>query len=314
MLYRDTERFLKMRFGSRTAGDLAERCAAALAPGVHGDLPRWRAALEALPETAPGWHVDRGVLVAGGIADDSPEEALRELVPWRKGPLRLGGVAIETEWRSDWKWDRIASHISLDGGTVLDVGAGNGYFGWRMLDAGAGCVIGCDPTLVFSRQYAAIRHFAGPSPNHLLPLRLEDLPPALSGFDTVFSLGVLYHRRNPITHLQDLHGRLHSGGSLVLETLIIDNGDDEVIVPEGRYARMRNVHALPSPIRLLNWLEHAGFRDAAVMDMTWTTTEEQRTTGWMPFHSLREALDQGDPRLTVEGLQAPLRAVVIAEK
>ena len=300
-----------MRFGSGAVRDLTERCANATAPGVHGDLPRWQAAL---PSTVPGWRIDRGVLVAGETPDRSPESPLRELIPWRKGPLRLGGVAIETEWRSDWKWDRIAPHVDLDGRTVLDVGAGNGYFGWRMLDAGAASVLACDPTLVFTMQFAAIRHFTGACANHLLPLRLEDLPEDLSGFDVVASLGVLYHRRDEQAHLRDLHARLGEGGQLVLETLIVEDERDVVLEPGGRYARMRNVHALPSPTRLRRWLEHAGFGNPVIVDMTWTTPDEQHTTDWMPFHSLREALDPENPALTVEGHPAPLRAVVIAEK
>lgn len=34
-----------------------------------------------------------------------------ELIPWRKGPFRLGDLAIDAEWRSDKKWDRIAPDL-----------------------------------------------------------------------------------------------------------------------------------------------------------------------------------------------------------
>lgn len=33
-------------------------------------------------------------------------------MPWRKGPFSLYGVEIDTEWRSDLKWDRVLPHLS----------------------------------------------------------------------------------------------------------------------------------------------------------------------------------------------------------
>jgi tRNA (mo5U34)-methyltransferase len=41
----------------------------------------------------------------------------------------------------------------------------------------------------------------------LLPLGIEQLP-ALNAFDTVFSMGVLYHRRSPLDHLWQLKDQL----------------------------------------------------------------------------------------------------------
>ena len=66
---------------------------------------------------------------------------------------------------------------------VLDVGCGNGYYGWRMCAAGARCVIGIDPTLVYLMQYlAALRYLMPARPafvNAVLPARLEDAPAAM---------------------------------------------------------------------------------------------------------------------------------------
>ena len=71
-------------------------------------------------------------------------------MPWRKGPFHVHGIHIDTEWRSDWKWDRVAPHISsLKGRNVLDVGCGSGYHMWRMLGEGANRVIGVDPYTTF---------------------------------------------------------------------------------------------------------------------------------------------------------------------
>ena len=82
---------------------------------------------------------------------------------------------------------------------MLDVGCGNGYYGWRMCAAGAQCVIGIDPTIVYLMQYLAVAKYLIAAKPHfvhaVLPARLEDIPAGSATFDTVFSMGVLYHRR-----------------------------------------------------------------------------------------------------------------------
>lgn len=282
----------------------------------HGDLARWREAQTKLPAVQTGWQFRDRRLIAGNTAADLQEltETLRTFIPWRKGPLELGGVGIDTEWRSDWKWARIAPHVDLTDQRVLDVGCGNGYFGWAMLAAGAQQVIGCDPTQLFVIQHEVISHFAGEANHQILALRLEDLPPELNEFDTVFSMGVIYHRRDHLAHLTDLAARLRPGGQLVLETLIIDGKTETLLAPEDRYANMRNVHALPTVALLQRWLQQAGYTDIDCVDITPTTTQEQRTTEWMPFHSLPEALNPTDPTRTREDHPSPLRAVVLARK
>lgn len=285
---------------------------AALAPGRHGDLPKWQAALDALPAAEPGWCIDDGVLVAGmPVADPAAlTTTLQALIPWRKGPLRLGGVAIDTEWRSDWKWNRVAPHMNLTNARVLDIGAGNGYFGWRMLEAGARQVIGCDPTLLFWHQYKAIEHFTGPADHLLLPLKFEQIP-ARADFDAVFSMGVLYHRRDPLEHLERIRRHLRPAGRLLLETLVLQGDEDAEFDPPDRYANMRNVHRLPTLQRLERWLAETGFSHSRVVDCTTTTIAEQRSTEWMPFHSLADALDPSGAK-TIEGHPQPRRAALLA--
>lgn len=283
----------------------------------HGDLPRWLDALSDLPEGDPRFEIKRDMPSFGAVAADERRvsENLQALHPWRKGPIKIAGIVIDTEWRSDWKWARIAPHLDLRGATVLDVGCGNGYYGWRMLAEGARLVIGIDPTWVFVMQWLACRHFSGELPNFVLPLGVEHLPTGTPAFDAVCSMGVLYHRRDASRHLERLHSLLRRGGTLVLETLVLpDAHSDEVLQPKGRYARMRNVWAIPGCERLLRWAREAGFHEARVVDVSWTTTDEQRSTPWMTFESLDKALDPADVRLTVEGLPAPRRAVVIARR
>jgi tRNA (mo5U34)-methyltransferase len=237
-----------------------------------------------------------------------------ELHPWRKGPLQLAGVAVDTEWRSDWKWNRLKDHVGLQDHAVLDIGCGNGYFGLRMLAQGARLVVGVDPTLVFVMQWLAMKKLCPGLDNFVLPLGIEDLPEDCPAFDTVFSMGVLYHRRDPLEHLERLSSLTRPGGQVVLETLVLDSQRREILEPAGRYARMRNVHAVPSLPVLLEWLGQAGLDDARVLDVAPTTTAEQRRTEWMTFESLAQCLDPHDPSLTVEGYPAPVRAALLVRR
>ena len=283
----------------------------------HGNLPGWRAVLESLPDV--GKH--RFELTTPSVktrfdwpgqAMNQARQSLLQLAPWRKGPFDIAGISIDTEWRSDLKWDRLSKAISpLSDRRILDVGCGNGYYALRMRGAGAKLVLGVDPTILFVVQFAAIRHFMQAEPVHVLPLRLQELPGPPALFDTTFSMGVLYHQRDPLQHLLQLKQTLRRDGELVLETLIVPGESSEVVVPEDRYARMRNVWHLPTRLRLTEWLAESGFTDIRCINETFTTTGEQRATEWMPFESLTDALDPADSRKTVEGLPAPLRIIVV---
>ncbi|MBE5252810.1 tRNA 5-methoxyuridine(34)/uridine 5-oxyacetic acid(34) synthase CmoB [Mixta mediterraneensis] len=287
---------------------------------LHGHFRDWYKSLEYLPLLEPQ-RLDLLHSVSADRDDISErhrqgiEKLLRNLMPWRKGPYSLYGTEINTEWRSDWKWERVLPHISsLAGRTVLDVGCGSGYHMWRMLGAGAHFVVGIDPMQLFLCQFEAVRKLLNDDRRaHLLPVGIEQLP-ALQAFDTVFSMGVLYHRRSPLDHLLQLRNQLVNGGELVLETLVIEGDVNQVLVPGERYAQMRNVFFIPSAEALKSWLEKSGFVDVRIVDYTLTTTDEQRRTDWMTSESLAEFLDPNDSRKTVEGYPAPLRAVLVATR
>ena len=288
----------------------------------HGDEVRWQEALENLPDIACNLvEMQSGVIT---ISSDQPlteqsrqrlKGMLEAFIPWRKGPFNIHGVYIDTEWRSDWKWQRLEKHIQpLTGRVVLDVGCGSGYHSWRMADAGASLVIGIDPGRLFFYQYQVIRHFLLPGryPFYMLPFGIQHMPKNLQAFDTVFSMGVLYHRKSPFDHLQELKNCLRPGGELVLETLVIDGKEGMTLVPQDRYAKMRNVWFIPSIETLVMWLQRVGYNNIRVVDVSVTTTEEQRATHWMRFESLSDFLDPHDCSKTVEGYPAPKRAIIIA--
>jgi tRNA (mo5U34)-methyltransferase len=271
-----------------------------LQDGAHGDFAQWRRSLEALRSTE----------------SDDPQtirELLLTLAPWRKGPFEVAGITIDSEWRSNLKWDRLKDKIApLEGRAVLDVGCGNGYYALQMQAARA--VIGIDPTLLYVMQFLAVNHFFQTERVFVLPLRLDELPQNDPGFDTTFSMGVLYHQRSPIDHLRQLRGTLRPGGQLVLETLFMPGEESFACTPADRYARMRNVWLLPTIAELTTWLSRCGFADIDIIDDSVTTTDEQRSTDWMTFESLREALQPGNPDLTVEGWPAPRRVLVLANR
>jgi len=310
------------------AACIEEQLWSRLGNNAHGDMAGWLDALEAMPRlTSEYLRLDLGLVQVGTKSDSTLEQrealetALMRLHPWRKGPFQLHGVFIDTEWRSDWKWDRLASSIApLTGRKVLDVGCGNGYHCWRMLGSGAELVVGIDPTQLFMMQFEAVKRLvaATPAGQELLdrvihlPLGIEDVPAKLHGFDTVFSMGVLYHRRSPIDHLQELRDALRPGGELVLETLVVEGDGGAVLMPEGRYAKMRNVWFIPSVAMLERWLRRCGFRHVRTVDVSVTSVEEQRSTQWMQFESLADFLDPADKSLTTEGYPAPYRAVILA--
>lgn len=287
----------------------------------YGDLPRWLSVLERLPTdlTTDRIELDKAMVTASTTLATAPKQtqALRELLlqlhPWRKGPFHIHGVDIDTEWRSDWKWQRLRNDIEpLSGKRVLDIGCGSGYHVWRMLGEGAAEVIGVDPTPLFVVQFWTLQHFIQNFNAWVLPLGIEHLPAKLRAFDSVFSMGVLYHRRSPLDHLLELREALAPGGQLVLETLVIDGKDGDVLVPEDRYARMGNVWFLPSCATLETWLKKMKFQNIELIDINTTSSDEQRSTEWMTYHSLTNFLDPKDNSKTIEGYPAPQRAIITA--
>ena len=288
---------------------------------THGDYAKWSKIVDFLPDL----HADEINLKNAVKSDRSSPLSegekqriihhLKQLMPWRKGPYHLFGIHVDCEWRSDFKWDRVLPHLApLQGRTILDVGCGSGYHMWRMVGEGAKMVVGIDPTELFLCQFEAVRKLLNNDRRaNLIPLGIEQMQP-LAAFDTVFSMGVLYHRKSPLDHLSQLKNQLVKGGELVLETLVVDGDVNTVLVPTDRYAKMKNVYFIPSVAALINWLEKVGFTNVRCVDVATTTLEEQRKTDWLENESLIDFLDPNDHSKTIEGYQAPKRAVILANK
>lgn len=293
----------------------------------YAHAPFYYDIVQKLPNLTMRADINRAVISAIGDIDKNDvnkiQALLQKLMPWRKGGFYIGadiddtsifkgapyhGVYINSEWRSDIKWQRIASHLHLKDKRVLDVGGSLGYHAFRMKGAGASQVFIIEPSCLFYHQYLALQKFLRIDDIHFLPTVLENLAPTYA-FDYVFSMGVLYHRASPFEHLAQLKSQLKKGAKLILETLVIDGDENSVLVPKNRYAKMNNVYFLPSVQALIVWLQKAGFADVCVLDVSATTNIEQRKTAFMDFESLDDFIKDGR---TVEGYPAPVRAVLMA--
>jgi|TARA_Y100000310_G_scaffold288469_1_gene314099 tRNA (mo5U34)-methyltransferase len=289
---------------------------------LHGDFPVWMTHLQQLPRAMPSSRQLDGDVIRIGKADDllhSTQEQLSDTLlkfkPWRKGPFSLFDILIDTEWQSNLKWERLLPHIRpLTDCMVLDIGCGNGYHCWRMRGAGAAFVLGVDPGQLNLVQFEVFKQYLPDEPVFLLPLTGEQLPRNFSLFDSVYSMGVLHHSRSPLKHLELLRNCLKPGGELVLESLVVEGDSSTTLVPEDRYARMRNVWFIPSTPALERWLTRVGFTEVRTVAVSQTGTDEQRATRWMDFQSLADSLQPGNPDVTVEGLPAPRRAILVAHR
>ena len=288
----------------------------------NSDLSQWQDAVASLPNIVPSRiDINNDAIAIGylGDCDDKTRAAIKhslmQLHTWRKGPIDFFGIRIDTEWQSYMKWNRFKDKIApLKDRLILDVGCGNGYYGLRMLGQGAKAVVGIDPHLLFVMQFQAFNKYIKTDSVSVLPFKLEDMPTDRPCFDSVFSMGVLYHRRDPLEHISKLKNLMKTDGQLILETLIIDTDKDEILEPGKRYAKMPNVWQIPSPLVLVNWLTQAGFRNIEVVDITRTSHAEQRRTQWMRYESLENYIDPNNPNQTVEGYPPPTRAIVLANK
>ena len=298
---------------------LREICDQRLVSNNDSLFESWKSVVDRLPAAGQGPLNASGdvIRVAGRCESSAATDSLRadlvQLNPWRIGPYHLCGVDVDAEWRSNMKWDRFASKVYFDGAKVLDVGCNNGYFGFKALAAGAQWVMGVEPFLLYTVQHEIFRRYlADPAAIGVMPIKAAEIPADLSAFDVALSMGVLYHRKNPIGHLETLRGSLRKRGQLILETMAMESDSADVIVPEDKFAKMRGIWFMPTVGMLKRWLKRTGFAEIEIIDVSVTDASEQRRTDFMPFESLSDFLDPQNPDLTIEGYQAPVRVVISA--
>jgi len=243
-----------------------------------------------------------------GEFDSEVEKTARALMPWRKGPFKIGDLFIDSEWQSFIKYNLLEKHFDLKDKVVADVGCNNGYYMFRMLKQNPKKIVGFDPMALFNLQFEFINHFVKSDKLKYELLGVEHLPFYEEKFDTIFCLGVLYHRSDPVNMLKQLKQSLKEGGEAIIDTFIIE-GDEEIALTPKRYAKMRNVYFIPTISALKNWAEIAKFKSFEVLEIKPTDLNEQRKTDWIEGESLNNFLNE-DGTQTIEGYPPPIRAYV----
>ena len=285
-----------------------------------GNAFHFNNALKDLPELTPSSvSLDSATIIIGSRKDADGQsykrlsENLYRLCPWRKGPFRVFGVDIDSEWQSWMKWDRFKNVLpGIAGKKILDIGASNGYYMFRAAAGEPLLVLGVEPQHSFYYQYLALQKYLRLENLFCIPAGFERLPAMDRYFDLVFCMGILYHRKSPVEMLAGIKRMMRPGGMLVLDNLVLESEKGVCLFPESRYARMRNVFFIPDLKCMESWLLRAGFSSVSCVDVTKTTTDEQRKTPWIQTESLADFLDPADPSFTVEGYPAPVRAVFTA--
>ena len=264
--------------------------------------------------------IDYGDWFSVGLKDDLTQEeqevilqTAKKLIPWRKGPFKVFGLEIDSEWQSNIKYNLIRPFFNLKDKVVADIGCNNGYYMFRMLEDKPKRLIGFDPSPLTLHQFEFINHFVKSDIIYEM-LGVEHLEFYNHKFDFIFMLGVLYHRPDPVGTLKSLARGLNSKGEILIDTFMIDGDEEMCLTPNKRYSKIPNIYFIPTIPALKNWLERAGFEDIEVLATTVTTTDEQRKTKWSFDQSLEDFLDPNDSSKTVEGYPAPKRVYMKARK
>jgi tRNA (mo5U34)-methyltransferase len=267
-----------------------------------------REALKSLEDGS--WDVELGdAVTVSGNAPKNVEEVARLMMPWRKGPFKLFDTYIDSEWRSNVKYNLLRKHFNLKDKRVADIGCNNGYYLFRMQEDSPKSLVGFDPSPLYKTQFDFINHFVKSSIVYEL-LGVEHLEFYEEKFDTIFCLGVLYHRSDPIGMLKSLYKGLDKEGEVILDTFYIEGDDEMCLCPESSYSKIPNIYFVPTIKALKNWCLRAGFDSFEVLETSKTESSEQRKTSWIEGQSLEDFLDENDSSKTVEGYPAPARVYV----
>ena len=268
-----------------------------------------RAALESLEDVSSEIELGDVVKISGKFDEQKIYEVAKKLMPWRKGPFQIGETFIDSEWKSYVKYNLLRPHFNLKDKRVADIGCNNGYYMFRMQEDNPKLLVGFDPSPLYMTQFDFINHFIKSEIVYEL-LGVEHLEFYEEKFDTIFCLGVLYHRSDPVAMLKSLYKGLDKQGEVILDTFYIDGEEEMALCPESSYSKIPNIYFVPTIKALKNWCIRAGFSSFEVLETSVTDAGEQRKTEWIEGQSLEDFLDPNDSLKTVEGYPAPQRVYV----
>lgn len=269
-----------------------------------------REALEKLENGS--WKITLGdtIVVEGEVEDSKKiEDIARSMMPWRKGPFKLFDTFIDSEWKSNIKYNLLRKHFDLRDKRVADIGCNNGYYLFKMQEDKPKSLVGFDPSPLFKTQFDFINHFIKSDIKYEL-LGVEHLEFYEEKFDFIFCLGVLYHRSDPVAMLKSLYRGLDKTGEVILDTFYIQGDEEICLSPASSYSKIPNIYFVPTIKALQNWCLRAGFSSFEVLERSKTSSNEQRKTSWIEGESLENFLDANDTSKTVEGYPAPARVYV----
>jgi len=278
----------------------------------------YQEAIKALPEYSNVTCTlgDRVTLQIANLSMEEAEQIKKTALlmkPWRKGPFQFNTLFIDSEWQSQIKYNLLEPHFNLKDKIVGDIGCNNGYYLFRMLSQEPKKLIGFDPSAIYYSQFLFVNHFLKSDIVYEL-LGVEHVEFYEHKFDTLFCLGVLYHRSDPVMMLKSLFKGLNKGGELILDTFMIDGKEEMCLTPKDRYSKIPNIYFVPTVPALINWCHRAGFASVEILETMKTEANEQRKTEWIDTQSLEDFLDPNDPEKTVEGYPAPKRVYIKALK
>ncbi len=275
-------------------------------------LSRYRAEhVHCSDETVVIGHADE----LSGKDRTTVEQHLKAFMPWRKGPFSVFGTAIDAEWRSEKKWQRLLPKLpDLQDKVIADIGCNNGYYMFRMSPYHPRMVVGFEPSVQHYYCFQALRNMAGLNNLHIDLLGVEHVGLLPDTFDVIFLMGVIYHRSSPLDVLKDIHRALKPGGTLLLESQAIPGEEPYALFPEKTYAKAPGTYFIPTGSCLLFWMQRAGFHNSELFCSHPMSRGEQRKTPWMTFESYTDFLDPTNSSRTIEGYPAPCRVFLSAVK
>ena len=286
----------------------------------HGNLDGWINILNSLPKIHTDFFDFSKHMIQIGRPNEIQEfekkileENLLKLSPWRKGPFLLFQTEIDSEWRSEKKWERIRPFLPQKRGMrICDIGCSNGYYAYKLAELHPEIVIGIEKTPLYVIQFLATKIYAKAIDNILvIPGNGENFNNKID-FDLVLSMGILYHSKNPTHHIEAIKKLLKKNGTIILET-IITKGNADIQIKKGEtFAGMKNIGTIFNEKNILSLLDKNGFKNIECVNISETSKDEQRSTKWMSGKSFSDfVLPNGS---TIEGYNSFCRAIFIAQK